>query len=147
MTAPKRTRRKKYYTVSEANATLPLLRSILRDVTALAGELKERQERLSRVPVPARGDKPSDAYQEELHEIQAEFERGRERMQEYLEELQRLGVELKDPYTGLVDFPSILDDHEVYLCWRLGEPEVLYWHELAAGFAGRQRLAAAVGGR
>src|SRR3954447_3137259 len=113
MIAPKRTRRKKYYTVSEANATLPLLRSILRDVTALAGELRERLERLSRVPALARGDKPGDAYQEELHEMQAEVERGRARMQEYLEELRRLGVELKDPYTGLVDFPSILDDHEV----------------------------------
>jgi hypothetical protein len=143
MTAPKRARRKKYYTATEANATLPLLRSILRDVTALAGELKERHERLSRVPAPARGDKPSDAYQEELHEMQAEFERGRERMKEYLEELKRLGVELKDPYTGLVDFPSILDDHEVYLCWRLGEPAVAHWHELDAGFAGRQKLATA----
>jgi hypothetical protein len=144
MTAPKRTRRKKYYTVTEANATLPLLRSILRDVTALAGELKERHERLSRVKVPARGDKPGDAYQEELHEMQAEFERGRERMQEYLKELESLGVELKPPYTeGLVDFPSILDDHEVYLCWRLGEPEVAHWHELDAGFAGRQKLAPA----
>ena len=143
MTAPKRARRKKYFTATEANATLPLLRSILRDVTALAGELKERHERLSRVPVPARGDKPGDAYQEELHEMQAEFERGRQRMQEYLDELQRLGVELKDPYTGLVDFPSILDDHEVYLCWRLGEPTVAHWHELDAGVAGRQKLATA----
>jgi hypothetical protein len=144
MTAPKRARRKKYFSVTEANATLPLLRSILRDVTALAGELKERHERLSRVQGPARGEKPGDAYQEELHEMQAEFERGRERMQEYLQELQSLGVELKPPYTeGLVDFPSILDDHEVYLCWRLGEPEVAHWHELDAGLAGRQKLATA----
>jgi hypothetical protein len=143
MTAPRRARRKKYFTPSEANATLPLLRSILRDVTALAAELKERQERLGRVAAPARGQKPSDAYQEELQEIQAEFERDRGRMQEYFEEIQRLGVELKDPYTGLVDFPSILDDHEVYLCWRLGEPAVAHWHELDAGFAGRRKLATA----
>ena len=143
MTAAKRARRKKYYTATEANATLPLLRSILRDVTALASELKERHERLSRVQAPARGERPADAYQEELHQMQAEFERGQERMQEYLDELQKLGVELKDPYTGLVDFPSILDDHEVYLCWRLGEPEVAHWHDLDAGFAGRQKLAPA----
>ena len=144
MTAPKRARRKKYFNVTEANATLPLLRSILRDVTALAVELKERHELLSRVQMPARGHKPpGDAYAEELHEMQAEFERSRERMQEYVDELLRLGVELKDPYTGLVDFPSILDDHEVYLCWRLGEPEVAHWHELDAGFAGRRKLATA----
>jgi hypothetical protein len=143
MTAPKRARRKKFFSVTEANATLPLLRSILRDVTDLAVELKERHERLSRAPAPARDGKPGDLYQEEQHEMQAEFERGRERMQEYLDELQKLGVELKDPYTGLVDFPSILDDHEVYLCWRLGEPAVAHWHELDAGFAGRQKLATA----
>src|SRR3954454_14936117 len=122
MTIPKRPRRKKYFTPVEANATLPLLRSILRDVTALAADLKDRQERLSRVAPPPKGQ-PGDAYQEELREMEAEFERGRARMQEYLAELQNLGVELKDPYTGLVDFLSILDGHEVYLCWRLGEPE------------------------
>jgi hypothetical protein len=142
MTAPQRPRRKKYFTPAEANATLPLLRSILRDVTELASDLKDRHERLSRVQPPPRG-RPADAYQEELREMQAEFERGRERMQEYLEELQTLGIELKDPYTGLVDFLSIRDDHEVYLCWRLGEPEVAHWHELDAGFAGRQKLAPA----
>jgi hypothetical protein len=142
MTAPKRARRKKYYTPAEANATLPLLRSILRDVTELASELKDRHERLSRVQPPPRGQF-GDAYQEELREMQTEFERGRERMQEYLDELQNLGVELKDPYTGLVDFLTIMDEHEVYLCWRLGEPEVAHWHEIDAGFAGRQKLATA----
>jgi len=146
MTVPKRPRRKKYFTPAEANATLPLLRSILRDVTALAAELKDRHERLDRVAPPPRGQ-PGDAYQEELREMEAEFERGRERMQEYLAELQHLGVELKDPYTGLVDFLSILDGHEVYLCWRLGEPEVAHWHELDAGFAGRQKLAPAGAGK
>jgi hypothetical protein len=142
MTAPQRARRKKYFTAAEANATLPLLRSILRDVTELAADLKERHDRLSRVEVPA-GAKVGDAYQEEVREMQAEFERDRERMQEYVEELHRLGVVLKDPYTGLVDFPSVVDDHEVFLCWRLGEPEVAHWHELDAGFAGRQKLAPA----
>ena len=43
---------------------------------------------------------------------------------------------------GLVDFPSRLDGRTVFLCWRLGEPEVLHWHELDAGFAGRQPLVA-----
>jgi hypothetical protein len=139
MTGQKRARKKRYFTVAEANATLPLLRSILRDVTELARELSDRHERLSRVQPPPTG-KLGDAYQEEMQEIQAEFERGRERMEELIHELQGLGVELKDPYTGLVDFPCLRDGHEVYLCWRLGESEVAHWHELNAGFAGRQKL-------
>ena len=141
MTAPKRGRKKKYFTVAEANAMLPLLRSILRDVTELARDLRDRHERLSRVKPPPRGSM-GDAYAEELQQIQARFERDQARMQEYLKELEDLGIELKDPDTGLVDFPAILDNHEVYLCWRLGEPAVGHWHELHAGFAGRQKLMA-----
>jgi hypothetical protein len=141
MTVQKRSRKKKYFTVAEANAVLPLLRSILRDVTDLARDLTERHERLSRVQPPSRGQ-IGEAYREELQQMQGEFERGQDRMQEYLVELHNLGVELKDPGSGLVDFPSILADREVYLCWRLGEPEVAHWHELDAGFAGRQKLMA-----
>ncbi len=43
-------------------------------------------------------------------------------MKDYVQELHALGVELKDYYTGLVDFPAWMNGHEVYLCWRLGEP-------------------------
>lgn len=139
MTARNRPSGKKYFTPAEANATLPLVRAIVRDVTELARDLKERQERLERVQVPQRGG-PADAYREELQQVVADFERDQERLGEYVQELRNLGVELKDPLIGLVDFPCRRDGREVYLCWRLGEPEVAYWHELDAGFAGRQKL-------
>jgi hypothetical protein len=139
MAAQKRARAKKYYSVAEANAMLPLLRSILRDVTALARDLSERRERLARMQAAPR-DTLGEAYKEELLHIETEFERDQERMREYETELKTLGVELKDYFTGLVDFPCRMDGREVYLCWRLGEPEVAHWHELDTGFAGRQRL-------
>ena len=139
MAAQKRARTRKYFTVTEANAILPLLRSILRDVTELARDLRDRQERLARVQPPARGSL-GDAYKEELQQIQAAFERDQERMRENETELKTLGIELKDYYTGLVDFPCRMDGRDVYLCWRLGEPEVAHWHEIDAGFAGRQKL-------
>jgi hypothetical protein len=141
MTAKKKRAGKKYFTVAEANASLPLVRAIVRDITALARDLKERQERLDRVQVPERGAM-GDAYREELLQVEAEFERDQERMHEYVQELRGLGVELKDFVTGLIDFPCWMDGREVYLCWRLGEPEVAYWHELDAGFMGRQKLLA-----
>jgi hypothetical protein len=140
MTAQKRARSKKFYTVDEANGMLPLLRSILRDITELAQELRERNDRLSRVQVPT-PKAIGDAHREELLEMQAELERGQERMREYEEELKSLNVELKDHMTGLIDFPCMLDGRPVFLCWRLGEPEVAFWHELDAGFAGRKKLA------
>ena len=141
MGSKKRSPTKRYFTVAEANAALPLVKSIVRDIAQLAQELRERHERLARIRTP--GQEPSSgAYDEEIDQILAEFERGKERMREYEQELKSLGVELKEYYAGLVDFPSRMDGREVYLCWRLGEDEVSYWHELDAGFAGRQKLLA-----
>jgi hypothetical protein len=132
---------KRYFTVGEANATLPYLRAILRDVTALARELRERHERLARLRPGERGGL-SGAHQEEMLQARGDLERGQERMQEYEAELKQIGVELKDYFTGLIDFPSLMDGREVYLCWRLDEPDVGHWHELEAGFLGRRKLMA-----
>ena len=61
-------------------------------------------------------------------------------MKDYEKELRTLQIELKDYVTGLIDFPCWMDGREVYLCWRLGEPDVGHWHEIDAGFAGRHKL-------
>ena len=61
-------------------------------------------------------------------------------MLEYVDELRQLGIETKSVTEGLVDFPAIMDGRMVYLCWRLGELRVSHWHELDAGFRGRQPL-------
>jgi hypothetical protein len=129
---------KKYFTVAEAEATLPLLRVILRDITTLALDMRERHERL--VHLQGAGT-ISAAHQEEMQGSLAEFGRLQEQMRAYESELASLHVELKDYFTGLVDFLAWRDDREVYLCWRLGEPAVAHWHELDSGFAGRQQLA------
>jgi hypothetical protein len=141
MTKSRTRAEKKFFTAAEANATLPLVRAIVQDVAALAKDLHDRHERLTRLR-GAEGGALGAAYQEELHQVEAELEREQERMQEYEQELKALGVELKDYFTGLIDFPCWMNGHEVYLCWRLGEPEVAWWHELEAGFGGRQRLKA-----
>jgi hypothetical protein len=137
MAAPKNGKR--FFSVAEANNALPLVRAIVQDITTLAHELSERRERLHRLK---RRDRLrlSEAHEEELQQVGAELDRGQEKMEEYVRELAQLGVELKEYFIGLVDFPSLMDGRPVYLCWRLGEPEVAHWHELDAGFAGRQKL-------
>ena|SRR5258708_5112600 len=132
---------KKYFSVDQANAMLPLVRAIVSDIADLARDLRERHDRLLRVSKSKRGTL-GDAYQEELLQMQAEFEREQERMREFERELVKLGIELKDYNVGLIDFPCWMNDHEVYLCWRLGEPEVNHWHELNEGFSGRQKVMA-----
>jgi hypothetical protein len=132
---------RKLFTPEEANATLPLVRAIVRDICELAKDLREREERLSNVPAPSQGAL-GKAYLEELEQAQTDFEADQEKLLDYVRELNDLGVELKDQNIGLVDFPCMREGRVVYLCWRLGEPEVAFWHEVEAGYAGRQKLPA-----
>ncbi|MBL8794168.1 MAG: DUF2203 domain-containing protein [Planctomycetia bacterium] len=139
MAPSKKKAKKKYFTLAEANASLPLVRAIAQDIARLAPELRDRHERLEKL-APAEGGRLSSAAREEVEHVQEQLERDHERMNEFFAELNKLGIELKDPFTGLLDFPALREGREVYLCWRLGEPEVGFWHELNAGFAGRQEI-------
>ena len=131
--------KKKLFTVGQANATLPLVRRIVRDITELAQELRARQDSLARLR-QSKGQVVDKAHAEEIQHVVQSYEQEQLRLAEYLKELQKLGVELKDFFLGLVDFPCQMDNRLVYLCWRLGEPEVTFWHEIDAGYAGRQKL-------
>jgi hypothetical protein len=135
---------KRLFTVDEANAMLPLVRAICRDLSDLARDVIDRRQRLSFLQSRRDSDR-DDLYGEELSQIEEELEKDNERLQEYVDELQELGIEPKNAVEGLVDFPCAMDDRIVYLCWKLDEPEVLHWHELEAGFAGRQPLTAGSG--
>src|SRR5262249_46978260 len=95
MSASQPVRGKKYFTVTEANASLPLLRAIVRDITELARDLRKRHDLLVRT-LPSERGTLSEAHREELQHVQEEFDRDQERMVEYEEELKKLGVELKD---------------------------------------------------
>ena len=136
--------RPKVFTPTQANATLPLVRAIVSDLVDLARDIQERRQRLAVLTAGRddgrRGAKRRDFYGEELEHVEEEMENDIERLREYAAELQALGVELKDPMTGLVDFPAMRDGRLVYLCWKHGEPEIGFWHELDAGFSGRQEL-------
>ena len=133
--------RRRTFTVQEANAALPLVRAIVRDLVEAARDVRERRERLSYL-IGGRSRNRHDPYREELAQIEEELEKDSRQLQEYVEELRQLGVEPKSATEGLVDFPAILEGRPVCLCWQLGEPEVLYWHDSEAGFAGRQPLTA-----
>ncbi len=118
---------RRLYTPELANKSLPLVARIAADIRRVANELRAEFQKL-----PAAADE--DSVPDRIVALRDEFEA-------LLGELDRLGVELKDPMTGLLDFRALRDGQEVYLCWRLEEPEVGHWHELAAGFAGRRPIA------
>lgn len=132
---------KKYYSLEEANKALPLVRSIVGDIVALFAEVKERQERLLLLGHDSESKaSENDLYAEELAEIEKGLEADIDKLQGYVTELESLGVQLKDPRTGLIDFYTRMEGRDVFLCWKLGEGEIAHWHELDAGFSGRQSL-------
>jgi hypothetical protein len=129
------------FTVASANKALPLVRAIVQDIVDLYRDVREREERLNAVRRGATSRQAQDdPYSEEVEQTRTELEKDVEKLEGYLEELADLGVEFKDPSMGLVDFPSQRNGQEVYLCWKLGEPAVEFWHTHDAGFQGRQPL-------
>jgi hypothetical protein len=134
--------RAKQFTVPSANRTLPLVRMIVSDIVELFREVSERRERLLAMQRRKGSEtkRDGDLYREEVEQAERVLEQDVERLQAFVNELSVLGVELKDPSTGLVDFPTQMNGQSAYLCWKLGETEVGYWHTTDSGFAGRQPL-------
>jgi hypothetical protein len=130
--------KRKFFTVEEANNSLPLVRAIVGDIVRQFQTVKDLRERMSAVGRDRRRSQ-NDIYTEELAHSQAEMDGEESKLTSLVDELKALGIELKDT-EGLCDFPSLRDGRPIYLCWRLGEPQVAHWHELDAGLAGRQPL-------
>ena len=124
------------FTVEQANRTLPLVRKIVEDVVEQHRRWRETILELDLVASTARIDAPRQRG-EELERQALALAR---ELDGYQRELEDLGIQLKDRRLGLVDFPSEMGGRHVLLCWRLGEPEVQFWHEVDAGYAGRQPL-------
>ncbi|MGB9624111.1 MAG: DUF2203 domain-containing protein [Phycisphaerae bacterium] len=127
-------RGQKVFTIETARRALPLVRRIVIDVVRqyllLLDVQKGYQELLRQGPSEAL-EAARDRRQEVAH-----------RLSELAEELDLIGCELKDYEIGMVDFPAIMDGRQVYLCWKLGEETIEYWHEVLEGAAGRRPLAA-----
>jgi hypothetical protein len=134
--------RGKFYSAEEANKALPLVRRIAEDIVRQYQVVQELASRLKGLTGRDRKKKTGDPYGEEVAQSQAELEVEESKLRDYLDELTRLGVQFKgfNDNEPLCDFPSLRDGREICLCWRLGEPEVAYWHEVDGGFGGRQPL-------
>jgi hypothetical protein len=126
----------KKFTVEEANRTLPLVSRIVEDLVREHGMWEDKVREFELATVGASPDRPNAIA--EL--LQIEAQRLAKDIEGYIAELATLGVICKGMGTGLVDFPGKIDGRDVFFCWKLGEPAVGYWHEVDAGFIGRQRL-------
>ena len=117
------------FTPHEANALLPKLREALPRVKQARQVVLDGGERIRRSASRDGGGQVGKEYMEALSTLRRE-----------VEALAAEGIVLRDPETGLVDFPSEREGRDVFLCWRLGEGDVAFWHGPESGFAGRKPL-------
>lgn len=123
------------YTVDEARALLPTIRGALLQLAIERRRADEAHDALHR---RLRGDgHPSSPERAELEATTAEL---RTRVRDLLDHLEALGVMVRDLDAGLVDIPTLRDGEPAWLCWRLSDPELGYWHTTREGFSARQPL-------
>ena len=127
------------FTVDEANALLDTVRPLAERMVAHRRALARAMERQERLEGSVRGNGGGISPEEpgSAAEAVAKEAAGIARC---LERIQELGVVVKDLDAGLVDFPALRGDEKVFLCWRVGEDEIRYWHGREEGFAGRKEL-------
>jgi hypothetical protein len=124
--------RPRHFSVAEANRSLVLVKRIVADIVRYYARLGDLQETLEAAAACGARRQSDSAREELLHIV--------EKLQTCLEELEEIGVELKDWSRGIVDFPCLVDRQEVYLCWEHGQDHVAYWHEVQDGYAGKQPI-------
>jgi hypothetical protein len=124
----------RYWTLAEAREALPEAVALLTQLQTLLREHAE--SRAQQAPSGAGGAVRSVNG----HGSASGPTRFEEEARRVLQRMDELGVQVKDVETGLLDFPHLRDGEEVLLCYRLGEPDILFWHDLQSGFAGRRPI-------
>jgi len=121
----------KHYTRDEARSLLPQLREWLAELNRLREEVEKHDKRLSGMNVAG-----LDVGGETVNN----WIRALARMQVVLAEFQHRHIFIKDLSRGLVDFPALIGNREVFLCWEADEDDIEFWHDLESGYTGRERL-------
>jgi hypothetical protein len=122
----------KYYTPKEANETLITIRPMVEEMMKIAGKIQKHQPDLWNIAQKAAGNGGSVT----LSKLLPDFDR----LHNLIHQVQELGIEIKDLTIGLIDFVCSKDGREIYLCWKYNEVSIQFWHEIEAGFQGRQKI-------
>ncbi len=125
------------FTVERANSALPLVRRIVDDILA---EHPRWRELVAQFELAAGSARPEWGESEEMRALRRDVDAVAARIAGYVHELEQIGCELKGFEEGLVDFHALYEGRLVHLCWHAGEERIAFWHELDAGFAGRQAV-------
>jgi hypothetical protein len=130
----------RYFTRDQAERVLPAVERLLQEAIRLKSQFEETDEILKNTArdITMRGG--MNVNREQLADIRQRRDSAVTRLQATMESIQEHGCLVKDLDTGLLDFPTLYEDREVYLCWRLGEPRIDFWHAIEDGFRGRKEI-------
>lgn len=128
----------RYFTPEEAEALLPRIEPLLRQIQSLRQELAARELRATELRAKAMSN--GHTHGGELAELRREMEALAQAITDRIADINALSVLVKDLDSGLIDFLALRQGEEVYLCWRLDEHGISWWHEIEAGFAGRRPI-------
>ncbi|HYP06502.1 MAG TPA: DUF2203 domain-containing protein [Bryobacteraceae bacterium] len=130
----------KYFTRDQAEHIVPKVEALMRDALRLKAQYAEAEQVLKTTvhEITMRGGMSVD--KERMLEMQRRRDSAGPKLQAILESIQEHGCLVKDLDTGLLDFPTLYDGREVYLCWRLGESRIEFWHGVDEGFQGRKPI-------
>ena len=123
----------RYFTLEQANAVVKAIRPMMAEILEIRRAILAQQPRVWPVIAKAAGNGGS----REASQVAVEFQH----LDGLVREIQATGAVLKDINEGLIDFLALYQGREIYLCWKFGEEQIDYWHDVDAGFSGRQRLA------
>jgi hypothetical protein len=126
----------RFYAIDAANARLGELRPLLERLRDDRDIVAQAQRDLSRF----RESNGSDDHALELQDRKAQISTVVKRMQQTVARIDSWGITLRDISTGLIDFPALAAGRPIWLCWRLGESDIAWWHEVNDGFGGRRAL-------
>ena len=124
--------KKRFFTVEEARQLLPSLKELMGKVMVISHRLEEYREVVQQLADSASsntGGPEGTAYLDIVISLQS-----------CLTQLQETGCVLRSLQDGLIDFPHLKEGREIYLCWKFGEEDIRFWHEVDEGFAGRTPL-------
>jgi hypothetical protein len=137
-----------FYDIDSANARLPELRETLLRLGDLRSEVVALRDRIVELNAPfVGGAQPGSQPRTTRAEVEDETRLLRMRLQGSVDQMQAAvgqiddwGIQLRQIETGLADFPALVNGRPVWLCWRLGEDSIGWWHEVTEGFDGRRKL-------
>jgi hypothetical protein len=128
------------FTLDEAQALLDdRVRELAERMVELRTELRPLERRWQKLVITV-GSNGGGLAAEEANEMRERLEEGHDELSGLLQEIADLDVQVKDPDSGLIDFPAEIDGQPALLCWRVGEPRIAFWHSPEEGFAGRRPL-------